>query len=89
MADRLAACVQILGPVSSTYHWQDRVERNEEWMCVIKTTVEPERIEVVWVGDTKTTDVAHDLVIPDADAPDAVEQVKRLLQEKGIIFRPW
>jgi bifunctional enzyme CysN/CysC len=56
---------------------------------LIKTTVEPERIEVVWVGDTKTTDVVHDLVIPDADAPDAVEQVKRLLQEKGIIFRPW
>ena len=56
---------------------------------LIKTTVEPERIEVIWVGDAKTTDVAHDLMIEDPDAPDGVDQVKRLLQEKGIIFRPW
>jgi bifunctional enzyme CysN/CysC len=56
---------------------------------VIKTTVEPERIQVVWAGDTKSTDVAHDLLVPDAASPDAANQVKRLLQEKGIIFRPW
>jgi bifunctional enzyme CysN/CysC len=56
---------------------------------VIKTTVDPERIQVVWVGDVKTTDVSHDLLVPDAAAPDAVDQVKQLLQEKGIIFRPW
>jgi bifunctional enzyme CysN/CysC len=56
---------------------------------LIKATVEADRIQVVWVGDTTTTDVAHDLLIPDPDAPDAVDQVKWLLQEKGIIFRPW
>ncbi|MEP6999586.1 MAG: GTP-binding protein [bacterium] len=56
---------------------------------LIKATVEADRIQVVWVGDTATTDVAHDLLIPDPDAHDAVDQVKRLLQEKGIIFRPW
>lgn len=37
--DRLAACVQVLGPVSSTYRWQDRVEHAEEWYCHIKTTL--------------------------------------------------
>ena len=56
---------------------------------LIKTTVEADRIQVVWVGDAQTTDVAHDLLLPDADADDAVDHVKRLLQEKGIIFRPW
>jgi periplasmic divalent cation tolerance protein len=40
VADRLAACVQIVGPVSSAYHWQGRLEHSEEWMCVIKSTVE-------------------------------------------------
>lgn len=35
---RLAACVQMLGPVHSTYRWQGAVERAEEWLCVIKTT---------------------------------------------------
>lgn len=64
-------------------------ELTQDDIELIKTTVEPERIEVVWVGDTKTTDVVHDLAIADADAPDAVDQIKRLLQEKGIIFRPW
>lgn len=35
---RLAACVQVLGPLSSTYRWQGEVERAREWMCVAKTT---------------------------------------------------
>lgn len=33
---RLAACVQVLGPMHSTYHWQGRVESAEEWLCVAK-----------------------------------------------------
>ena len=35
---RLAACVQIIGPIESTYRWQDRVETAREWLCLIKTT---------------------------------------------------
>jgi periplasmic divalent cation tolerance protein len=34
----LAACVQIDGPVCSTYRWQGRVETAEEWRCTCKTT---------------------------------------------------
>ncbi|HSR94682.1 MAG TPA: divalent-cation tolerance protein CutA [Solirubrobacterales bacterium] len=34
---RLAACVQVIGPISSHYRWQGRVERSTEWMCVAKT----------------------------------------------------
>lgn len=36
--ERLAACAQVVGPVSSTYRWQGRVERSEEWYCHLKTT---------------------------------------------------
>lgn len=36
--ERLAACAQVLGPVSSTYHWQGAVERATEWYCHLKTT---------------------------------------------------
>jgi periplasmic divalent cation tolerance protein len=35
---RLAACVQVAGPVASTYRWQGEVEREREWQCLIKTT---------------------------------------------------
>lgn len=37
---RLAACVQISGPVESTYQWQGKIERTEEWLCVAKTVRE-------------------------------------------------
>jgi periplasmic divalent cation tolerance protein len=35
---RLAACVQIVGPIESIYRWQGRVETTREWLCLIKTT---------------------------------------------------
>jgi periplasmic divalent cation tolerance protein len=35
---RLAACVQVLGPVASTYRWQGKIESSKEWLCLIKTT---------------------------------------------------
>jgi periplasmic divalent cation tolerance protein len=35
---RLAACGQIIGPVASTYRWEGRVQRAEEWLCLLKTT---------------------------------------------------
>jgi periplasmic divalent cation tolerance protein len=37
--ERLAACGQVLGPVSSTYHWQGAIERSTEYYCHLKTTM--------------------------------------------------
>lgn len=34
---RLAACVQILGPIASRYRWQGQVEEEREWQCLAKT----------------------------------------------------
>jgi len=34
---RLAACVQVIGPVASRYRWQGEVETTREWLCVAKT----------------------------------------------------
>lgn len=36
---RLAACVQVL-PVSSVYRWKGKIETDDEWLCIIKTTHE-------------------------------------------------
>jgi periplasmic divalent cation tolerance protein len=33
---RLAACAQVAGPMTSTYWWDDGVERAEEWLVVLK-----------------------------------------------------
>jgi periplasmic divalent cation tolerance protein len=34
---RLAGCVQIIGPITSTYRWQGEIETAEEWLCLIKS----------------------------------------------------
>ena len=34
---RLAACVQVVGPIASRYRWQGEVETAREWICVAKT----------------------------------------------------
>lgn len=34
---RLAGCVQVSGPIASTYRWQGKMEISEEWLCTIKT----------------------------------------------------
>jgi periplasmic divalent cation tolerance protein len=37
VGSRLAACVQISGPVTSVYRWQGQIETATEWACAIKT----------------------------------------------------
>lgn len=37
VARRLAACVQVSGPITSTYHWEGKLETSQEWLCVAKT----------------------------------------------------
>ncbi len=34
---RLAACVQILGPLTSYYHWQGKMNSAAEYLCLIKS----------------------------------------------------
>jgi periplasmic divalent cation tolerance protein len=37
--ERLAACAQVVGPISSTYWWKQVVEQSTEWYCHLKTTL--------------------------------------------------
>jgi periplasmic divalent cation tolerance protein len=34
---RLAACVQVSGPITSIYRWQGEIENAQEWHCLAKT----------------------------------------------------
>ena len=34
---RLAACVQIIGPITSTYRWKGQIEEEHEWLCLMKS----------------------------------------------------
>src|ERR1700759_3509428 len=33
---RLAACAQVAGPMTTTYWWDDGIERAEEWLIMLK-----------------------------------------------------
>lgn len=33
----LAACIQIVGPITSIYRWQEQIESTTEWLLLIKT----------------------------------------------------
>jgi periplasmic divalent cation tolerance protein len=37
---RLAACVQIVGPIRSVYWWEGKVDEAREWQLLMKTTNE-------------------------------------------------
>ncbi|HLD29796.1 MAG TPA: divalent-cation tolerance protein CutA, partial [bacterium] len=37
VGEKIAACVQILGPVSSIYRWEQKVTQSEEFLLFIKT----------------------------------------------------
>ena len=48
---RLAACVQISGPVRSVYHWQGKIESADEFHCTAK--IRASRLEDVTVAITQ------------------------------------
>lgn len=37
LTQRLAACVQIVGPITSRYWWQGTIEQATEYQCLIKS----------------------------------------------------
>ncbi|MCP5061633.1 MAG: adenylyl-sulfate kinase, partial [Ignavibacteriae bacterium] len=65
-------------------------ELSQDDLEIIKTTVNPDKIETVWVGEDVTTDISYDLKVPGKlDVNVSVESIKQLLQDNGVIFRPW
>ena len=69
--ERLAACVSVIGPITSFYRWEGAIERDVERQLVIKTT--PERIAAVEMRlrELHPYDVPEFLVIPVAGGGNA------------------
>ncbi len=57
---------------------------------ILKTSIVPELIKTVWVGEEKTTDIISDLHIPNMeDDGTSANIVIDMLAGKGIIFKSW
>jgi periplasmic divalent cation tolerance protein len=61
---RLAACVQIVGPIESVYRWEGKIETATEFQCWIKTRDELYGRAEQAIRELHTYDVPEILAIP-------------------------
>ena len=61
---RLAACVQVVGPIQSTFWWEGRVDSAEEWLCLVKTTAARAGAVVEEIGRRHSYDTPEITVTP-------------------------
>ena len=65
-------------------------ELTQSDLDVLKTSLPPELVCTVWVGDRVTTDIACDVVLTDAERERrGADALKTLLEEQRVIFKPW
>ena len=60
---RLAACVQITGPLLSIYRWQGEVCEAQEWRCTIKTLESAAPQLIHFINEAHPYDVPEILVV--------------------------
>jgi periplasmic divalent cation tolerance protein len=66
--ERLAACVNILGPCRSIYRWQGKVEEAEEVAAIFKTGADQADLLIRRLAELHSYDVPAAVVWPIADA---------------------
>ena len=64
VAERLVACVNVLPGVVSTYHWQGRVETEDEVLMMMKTTSERRPAVELRLVELHPYDVPEVLAMP-------------------------
>lgn len=64
VARRLAACVQVGGPVTSTYRWRGNIETAEEWVCRAKCRAEHFDAVERAIAELHSYDVPEIIAVP-------------------------
>jgi periplasmic divalent cation tolerance protein len=74
---RLVACIQVVGPVRSSYWWKGRLEEAEEWLGIFKTRRDLSKIV------ERELEALHPYEVPEI----AVMEIDRVLPsyEKWVI----
>lgn len=65
---RLAACVQIMGPIHSTYWWQGQMETDEEYLCLMKTSRKVYRTLEMAIKEVHSYETPEILAMPVVEA---------------------
>jgi periplasmic divalent cation tolerance protein len=61
---RLAACVQIVGPVRSAFRWEGSVSVETEWQLVVKTAAARVDELTAWIAAEHSYDVPEVIAVP-------------------------
>lgn len=64
VAQRLVACAQVVGPITSVYRWQGAVEQANEWFCVMKTTGARYEALAAWIAEHHPYDTPEVVATP-------------------------
>lgn len=67
LEQKLAGCVQIVGPITSMYWWKDAIETAGEWLCLIKTSA------ALYTAVEKAIKAVHPYEVPEILAMAVVE----------------
>ena len=71
---RLAACVNVSGPISSTYRWKESVSIDEEWLLIIKTNAEQ------FASVSRTIKEMHSYDVPECISVEIAEGSREYLE---------
>lgn len=71
LESRLAACVQVVGPVTSRDWWQGYLEPATEWLCLAKTTDDLVEDIVAAIRTAHSYDTPEIIVLPIVGGDDA------------------
>lgn len=83
--ERLAACVQIVGPIRSLYWWEGKVQDEKEWQLHIKTTAKLASEVEKAIKDNHSYDVPEVIVLPIiGGSADYLGWVTKLTRKPGV-----
>lgn len=61
---KLAACVNVIPRIESTYRWKGKVETAREWLLVVKTTKARAKAVETAIRELHSYDVPECIVVP-------------------------
>lgn len=81
VAEKVAACVNALNPIVSTYRWQGKIEREQEVLLLIKTTASRFAALQKLIRDRSSYEVPEIIALPiAAGAVDYMSWLKSSVQ---------
>jgi periplasmic divalent cation tolerance protein len=79
---RLAACVNLVGPIESVFRWKGEVESAQEWLLIVKTTAAASDQVCAAIRELHSYELPECLVVPiEGGSPEYLAWIGQNVQE--------